>query len=61
MTEETAFYIASKLIGALLRPGKWIIIALAFVVLAQRRRLALWAAGHSQDKRMEPGTDVSVE
>ncbi|SEG09747.1 Uncharacterized SAM-binding protein YcdF, DUF218 family [Thalassococcus halodurans] len=42
---DTAFFIASKLIGALLRPDTWIIIGLAIVVLAlitQRRRLALW-------------------
>ena len=42
---DTAFFIASKLIGALLRPDTWIIIALAIVVMAlimQRRRLALW-------------------
>lgn len=41
---DTSFFIASKLIGALLRPDTWIIIALAIVVLAlitQRRRLAL--------------------
>ena len=42
---DTVFFIASKLIGALLRPDTWIIIALAIVVLAiimQRRRLAIW-------------------
>ena len=42
---DTAFFIASKLIGAVLRPDTWIIIALAIVVaarLAQRRRLAIW-------------------
>lgn len=42
---DTAFFIASKLIGALLRPDTWIIIALAVVVLAlvlQRLRLAFW-------------------
>ena len=42
---DTGFFIASKLLGALLRPDTWIIIALAIVVLAlttQRRRLALW-------------------
>ena len=41
---DTVFFIASKLIGALLRPDTWIIIALAIVVLAlltQRRRLAI--------------------
>lgn len=45
---NTVFFILSKLIGALLRPDTWIIIALAVVVLAlvvQRRRLALWVAG----------------
>ena len=45
---DTAFFIASKLIGALLRPDTWIIIALAIVMLAlltQRRRLALWVSG----------------
>jgi uncharacterized SAM-binding protein YcdF (DUF218 family) len=45
---DTSFFIASKLIGALLRPDTWIIIALAIVVLAlitQRRRLALWISG----------------
>jgi len=44
---DTVFFIVSKLIGALLRPDTWIIIALAVVVLAliaQRRRLALRAA-----------------
>ena len=44
---DTAFFIVSKLIGALLRPDTWIIIALAVVVLAliaQRRRLALRVA-----------------
>jgi len=42
---DTGFFIASKLLGALLRPDTYIIIALAIVVLAlitQRRRLALW-------------------
>jgi len=42
---ETLFFIASKLLGALLRPDTWIIVALAVVVLAllfNRRRLALW-------------------
>lgn len=64
MTEETAFLIGSKLIGALLRPDTWIIIALAVVILAiiaQRRRLALWTAGDSQDKRSEPGKFVAAE
>ena len=45
---DTAFFIASKLIGAILRPDTWIIIALAIVVLAlimQRRRLALLVGG----------------
>jgi len=42
---DTVFFIASKLIGALLRPDTWIVLALAVVVLAvvlNRRRLALW-------------------
>jgi len=40
----TLFFIASKLIGALLRPDTWIVLAQAVVVLAvvlNRRRLAL--------------------
>lgn len=42
---DTLFFIASKLIGALLRPDTWIVLALAVVVLAlvlNRRRFALW-------------------
>ena len=42
---DTLFFIASKLIGALLRPDTWIILVLAMIVLAlvmKRRRLALW-------------------
>jgi uncharacterized SAM-binding protein YcdF (DUF218 family) len=42
---DSVFFIASKLIGALLRPDTWIIVALAVVILAllmNRRRLALW-------------------
>lgn len=42
---DTLFFIASKLIGALLRPDTWIVLALAVVVLAlvlNRRRVALW-------------------
>lgn len=42
---DTVFFIASKLLGALLRPDTWIVLALAAVVLAvvlNRRRLALW-------------------
>ncbi|MCC5966663.1 MAG: YdcF family protein [Natronohydrobacter sp.] len=42
---DTVFFIASKLIGALLRPDTWIVIALAVLVLAlalHRRRLAIW-------------------
>jgi len=42
---DTIFFIASKLIGALLRPDTWVIIALGLIVLAlltQRRRIALW-------------------
>lgn len=45
---DTVFFIASKLIGALLRLDTWIISAFAIVLLsltAQRRRLALWASG----------------
>lgn len=41
---DTVFFIASKLIGALLRPDTWIVVALAGVVLAlvtARRRAAL--------------------
>lgn len=42
---DSVFFIASKLIGASLRPDTWIVLALAVVVLAvvlNRRRLALW-------------------
>lgn len=42
---DTVFFIASKLIGALLRPDTWLVIALAVLVLAvalHRRQLALW-------------------
>lgn len=42
---DSVFFIASKLIGALLRPDTWIVIALAGIVLAlilQRRRMAIW-------------------
>lgn len=45
---STIFFIAAKLLGALLQPGTWIVIALAVIVLAlilQRRRLALWVSG----------------
>ena len=41
---DTVFFIASKLIGALLRPDTWMIIALAVLVLAvalHRRQLAI--------------------
>lgn len=41
---DSIFFIASKLIGALLRPDTWIVLALAVVVLAlllNRRRIAL--------------------
>lgn len=44
---DTAFFVASKVIGALLRPETWFLIALATVVLAlmkQRQRLALWVS-----------------
>ena len=42
---DGVFFITSKLIGMLLRPDSWIVLALAVVVLAvvlNRRRLALW-------------------
>lgn len=42
---DTVFFIASKLIGALLQPDTWLVIVLAAVVLAvgfHRRRFALW-------------------
>jgi uncharacterized SAM-binding protein YcdF (DUF218 family) len=42
---DTVFFIASKLIGALLRPDTWIVIALVVLILAvalHRRRFALW-------------------
>jgi uncharacterized SAM-binding protein YcdF (DUF218 family) len=42
---DTVFFVASKLVGALLQPASWIVIALAIVVLSMalgRRRLALW-------------------
>lgn len=42
----TAFFIASKLIWALLSPGSWIVAGVALAVLGGalgRRRLALWA------------------
>ena len=42
---DTVFFIASKLIGALLRPDTWIVIALACILLAlflQLRRIGLW-------------------
>lgn len=42
---DTNFFIASKLIGALMRPDSWIVLALAVVVLAvvlDRRRMAIW-------------------
>ena len=45
---STIFFIAAKLMGALLRPDTWIVIALAVIVLAlilQRRRIALWVSG----------------
>ena len=44
---DTLFFIASKLIGMLLRPDTWIVIALGIIVFAlirQRRRVALWCA-----------------
>lgn len=42
---DTIFFVASKLVGALLRPDTWIVLALALIVLAvfyNRRRLTLW-------------------
>ncbi|MCF7728050.1 YdcF family protein [Sulfitobacter sp. M22] len=42
---DTLFFIASKLVGALLRADTWIVIALAGIILAlilQRRRMALY-------------------
>ena len=42
---DTMFFVASKLIGALLRPDTWIIIAWVCIVLAltlHRRRTAIW-------------------
>jgi uncharacterized SAM-binding protein YcdF (DUF218 family) len=45
---DTVFFIASKLIGALLRPDTWIVFALwliALALLTQKRRLALWTSG----------------
>lgn len=42
---DTAFFIASKLVGALLRPDTWIVVALVVIVLGlatNRIRLALW-------------------
>lgn len=45
MLMDTLFFIASKLVGALLRPDTWIIFAMAVVVLAlllNRRRLGLY-------------------
>jgi len=47
---DTVFFIVSKLVGALLRPDTWIVIALAGIVLAlilQRRRMALWISSIS--------------
>lgn len=44
---DTVFFIASKLIGGLLRPDTWIVIALGLIVLAllmRRRRFALWTS-----------------
>ena len=44
---DTVFFVASKLIGTLLRPDTWILIALAIIVLSlktQRHRLAAWTA-----------------
>lgn len=44
---DTVFFIASKLIGALLRPDTWIVMASAWIVFAlrlQQRRLAFWVS-----------------
>ena len=45
---DTIYFIASKLVGALLRPDTWILLALALIVwalLLNGRRLALWVSG----------------
>jgi len=43
---DTVFLVISKLIGTLLRPDMWIVIALASLVLALiKQRLALWVGG----------------
>jgi hypothetical protein len=42
---DTALFVISKLVGALLRPDTWIVHALIFIVLVlvmNRSRLALW-------------------
>ena len=44
---DTLFFIVSKLLGALLRPDTWIVLALGVIVIAlamNRRRLALWTS-----------------
>lgn len=45
---DTVFFIVSKLVWALLKPGTWIVLLLGAVfilVLADRKRAAAWAAG----------------
>ena len=47
---NAVFFIVSNLVGSLLRPDTWIVIALASIVLAltlQRRRIALWISSIS--------------
>ena len=47
---DTVFLVILKLIGTLLLPDMWIVIALASVVLAlikQRQQLALWVGGQT--------------
>lgn len=45
---DTLFFIASKLLWALLKPGTWIVLLLAvafFLVRAESKRAAAWTAG----------------
>lgn len=47
---DTAFFILSKLAGAMLRPDTWVVVAFAvifFALATGRRRLALWVSGLS--------------
>lgn len=44
---DTLFFVASKLVGALIRPDTWIVLAFGLILLALllgRRRLAFWTA-----------------